>query len=115
MEWVATIGVPLGIALAGVFGYLLRSRIEDLREAERRLSDDRRKIYSDLLSPYIDIFAEVGNEPEKVAQKFKPATMRRLGFNFMLIASDDVARAYNDFMQFTYKEGERPPWELLRL
>lgn len=46
---------------------------------------------------------------------------RKTAFDFMLIASDEVARAYNSLMQYTYKmadpQGDSPadPRDMMRL
>ena len=120
MDWIVGILVPLGLAVAGIIGFLIRSWIEDLRDAERSLADDRRRIYGELLAPFINLF--VDEDPGKAAADVDPRELKKVGFNFMLVASDAVARAYGDFMQHTFKladagesEKKNEPWETLAL
>lgn len=116
MEWVVGVAVPILVAVGGVLGFLWRHRLEELRAAEERLSADRRKVYTDLLSPYTQLFT-ASSDKTKVEQVMMSAEYRATAFDFMLIASDDAAQAYNDLMQFSYKTelvGERS-WGIMLL
>jgi len=116
VEWVVGVAVPILVAVGGVLGFLWRHRLEELRAAEERLSADRRKVYTDLLSPYTQLFT-ASSDKTKVEQVMMSAEYRATAFDFMLIASDDAAQAYNDLMQFSYKTelvGERS-WGIMLL
>ena len=143
MEWAVGIAVPallaLGAGSGAIIMFFLRARLEEIRTVEERLSGERRKVYGDLMLPYIQLFTP---SREKIQEVFPPKTekqrrkqqaepdhaeqamarilsveYRKTAFDLMLIASDDVARAYNDLMQFTYKMAEadaaETSWEVL--
>jgi hypothetical protein len=107
VAWVIGVVVPLVIvaigSIGGLVGYVLRSRLDDIRDAERRLAEERRKLYSDLLAPYIEIFGAIGSADAGTTTPIPPARMRKLGFDLMLVGSDDVVRAYNRMMQHVYR------------
>lgn len=112
MEWVVAVVVPVLLAVGGGIGglitFLWRHRLEEIRATEERLSADRRKVYGDLLLPYVQLFTtsqEKGTAEarDEAVARIQSAEYRGTAFDFMLIASDDAARAYNELMQFTYK------------
>ena len=53
MDWLQTIGPALLAVIGGIVGWFLKSRTDELRAVEERLSSERRKVYSDLLEPFV--------------------------------------------------------------
>ena len=53
MDWLQTIGPALLAVIGGIVGWFLKSRTDELRVVEERLSSERRKVYSDLLEPFV--------------------------------------------------------------
>jgi len=108
VDWVLVL-TPFVLLLAtgvgGTIAWFVRSRYEELRSLEDRLSGDRRKIYRDILEPYIGIFGGIKDQgtQDKVVKKMLSPEYRRTAFEFVLIASDEVVRAYGDMMQYFYK------------
>ena len=61
VDWIQIALVPI-IAFAG---WYLRSGVEMVRREKEKLQDERRKIYIQVLEPYIRIFAGFNNPSEK--------------------------------------------------
>jgi hypothetical protein len=75
------------------------------------LFEDRRKVYSDVLDPYIRLFAGIKN-PEVATQAINDVQSmeyRRAAFDFVLIGADDVVRAFNDLTQYFYSLSNEQP------
>ena len=53
MDWLQTIGPALLAVIGGIVGWFLKSRTDELRVVKKRLSSERRKVYSDLLEPFV--------------------------------------------------------------
>lgn len=104
------IGAAVGFAV-----WYFQSRIEQLRRAQERLHDDRRKIYSGVLDPYVRLFSGLkdSNEMQKAMKQLLSFEYRRNAFEFSLIGSDDVVRAFNGMMQYVFLfdegQGGTPP------
>jgi len=95
---------PLVAALVGFGVWYFQSRLEALRREQERLHDDRRKVYTDVLEPFVRIFAGVKNpkENQKALQQLLSVEYKRTAFEFSLIGVDDVVQAFNDLMQYVY-------------
>ena len=91
-------------ALVGFSVWYIQSRIEALRREKERLHDDRRKVYTDILEPFVLIFAGIKNpkENQKAIKLMLDVKYKRTAFEFSLIGSDDVVKSFNDFMQYIY-------------
>ena len=95
---------PIIAALVGLVVWYLQSRIEQIRRAEARLRDERRKVYSDLLDPYIRMMATI-DDPKGSAKAVKSVASyeyKKTAFELSLIGSDSVVRAFNTMMQSFY-------------
>ena len=122
IRWIDFLVTPLFGALVGFGVWYFQSRLEALRREQERLHDDRRKVYSDVLEPFVRIFAGIKNpkENQKALQHMLSVEYKRTAFDFSLIGADDVVRSFNDLMQYVYsfdaEADEKPdPSELLRL
>jgi len=114
INWVNVLITPLFGAAVGFAVWYFQSRIDTLRRAQERLHDERRKIYSDVLEPFIRVFAGLREpkEMQKAMRQLVSFEYRRTAFEFSLMGSDEVVRAFNDMMQYIYKfdgEGEAKP------
>jgi hypothetical protein len=99
---------PLLMVLGGIVTWFIKSRVEELRATEARLSEERRKVYTEILEPYIRIFTDSSGKGAAAAlKKMLSFEYRRTAFEFALFGSDDVIAAYNTLMKLTY-EGEAP-------
>lgn len=119
MKWLEIAVTPLLMALGGLIVWFVKSKIEELRAIEEKLRLERRKIYGDLLDPYIHLYADLKGEGSKKAlKKIMSYDYRKTAFNLSLVGSDEVVRAYNNLMQHTYaaeKKGEQDPNTMMRL
>jgi hypothetical protein len=108
------------LGLGGLIGWVVKSRLEELQRAEERLASERRKLYAELLDPYIKILAGAKGQtdPEEVKEHILSVDYRKTALEVALIGNDEVVDAYNDLMQHFYKEeggsSERPV-ETMRL
>jgi len=108
-SWVNAIGPSLLIVVGGVITWLIKSKIEELRTAQRRLTAKRLKIYSGILEPYIQILHDIksGKDGTGAAiRRILSLEYRRTAFELCLMGSDEVVRAYNDLMQWSFKMGK---------
>lgn len=100
--WVTGVGIPALLALGATFSWIVRSRIEDLRQAERDLADERRGVYDRVLEPFYIQMTQHDGDPTKVAaavaEALKSPTYRRAVYELTLFASDEVVQAYGDIM-----------------
>ena len=66
MDWLEIVlyGLLMIVGGGGIFSLIIRSRLEELRAIEERLSLERRKVYGEILDPYIGLFASLALENE---------------------------------------------------
>ena len=104
MDWMTQGVITIGV---GIVVWFLTSRVEAIRREKEKLHDDRRKIYMQILDPFIRVFAGIKNpsETNKALKQIVSYENRRAFFELNLLGSDDVVRAVNDYMQFVYKQG----------
>ena len=114
IDWIDFLVTPLVGALVGFGVWYFQSSLEALRREQERLHDDRRKVYTDVLEPFVRIFAGIKNpkENQKALQHMLSLEYKRTAFEFSLIGADDVVRSFNDLMQYVYsfdaEAGEKP-------
>jgi hypothetical protein len=111
MDWLQGLGVPVLLGVGGLFAWALRSRMEEVRSAQERLAGERRMLYAQLLDPYVRIFAAKGDEAvlSAVRNQILSPEYRKTALEVMLIGTDEVVQAYNDLMQYFYKQQAEPP------
>ena len=119
MDWLQIIGPPLLMVIGGIITWVIKSKIEELRELEEKLREERRNIYAQLLDPYIRLFADLkGKGPEVAVKKITSYDYRKTAFDLNLFGSDEVIRAFNNLMKHTYEAeatGNQDPEEMMRL
>jgi len=119
MNWLQVLGPSLLMVLGGIITWLLKTRVEELHATEERLREERRKIYIQILDPYIRLFADIkGQGTAQAIKKITSYEYRKTAFELNLFGSDDVVHAYNDLMKHTYeaeKTGTQNPREMMQL
>ena len=102
MDWIPVVAPSLIGVTGAVVGWFLKSRSEELRATQERLVAERRKLYIELLEPYIRMFAAKGDDsaPDtiKAMQTIPSFEYRKTAFEFGFFASDGVMRAWNDML-----------------
>lgn len=108
------------VPIVGLAVWFVRSHIEGIKRATEELQDQRRKIYIDILKPYIQTFAGI-KDPSQTKKALRTLTSfeyRLRSFELNMIGSDEVVRAVNNMMQFFYslekEDTTAQPADLLR-
>lgn len=122
---IGTIATPILLLVLSGIGWFIKRRLEasqkadeELRRRSEKLEEairgDRLQVYNDILEPFIMLFTKEesssGNRPHKGKSNKQRALeiilslkYRQAAFKLSLFANDDVVRAYNRLMQFSYK------------
>lgn len=119
MIWLQVLGPSLLVLIGGIITWFLKSYIEKIRITEEKLHIERRKIYMDILEPYIKIFTNPdGSGVEKALEDIKSFNYRKTAFEFNLFGSDQVVRAFHKILKKAslQKQGEEtPPSDMMKL
>ncbi len=106
-------------SIGGLVVWYFQSRAEKLRKLEEGLRERQIELYGKALDPYFRVFAGLNDQraQARVLADMKSVDYRRTIFHLSMFGSDDVVRAFNAMMQFTYKLETSPsdPRELMRL
>jgi len=118
MNWIQIITPPLLMIIGGIVTWFIKSRAEELRATEQRLEETRRKLYIQILEPYITLFADRTPQGQaKVIKTIQSIEYRKVVFELNLFASDTVVSAHNGLMEHAFeaeKTGNQNPKELMR-
>lgn len=109
--------------IGGLFSWILQTRLERIRSEREKLRVERRKIYMDLLSPFIRLFTEMvkspietpGDVPDEALQEMLSYDYKTTSFEMALFGSDEVVSAYNTFMGDLYRSAQQAPQNPLEL
>lgn len=105
--------------IGGIITWLLKSQLEEFRATKEKLREERRKIYIDILDPYIRLFSDFkGQGGTQALKKLTSYQHRKTAFELNLFGSDGVVRAYNALMQHAFKaesSGDKNPKEMMLL
>jgi len=110
MDWTKEV-LPALILLvaAGIgsaIGWFLRSRVEESRVIRAKLNEERRRTYSDALTPFVSVLASTkakDGASKAVAQMMRDLPeLQRNRVDLVLFGSDDVVRAHNACWQYAY-------------
>jgi len=106
MDWSQVIG-PAILAIGGVLGWVVRSRVEMASLAKQKLNDDRRATYKSIIAPYVDLL--IGLKDKKGASKALASLQSREYkgglFDLVFFGSDEVVRAHNALFSHLYSQG----------
>jgi len=114
--WVQALAGPALMLIGGLITWLIKARTEELRAIQERLRSDQRKIYAELLEPYILIMggAEKDDQKKKAIKRVLSYDYRKTGFELLQIGSDGTVRAFGDLLQYVSNTEEDPnPAELM--
>lgn len=119
MNWLQVLGPSLLFVLGGIITWFLKSRAEELRAIEERLREERRKIYGQILDPYIRAYSDIkGQGPTKAIKTVTSYEYKRIAFGLILLGSDEVVCAFNAFVKYGSEAeltGKQDPKEMMRL
>ena len=122
MDLINLLVTPVVAAVVGFAVWYFQSRLEEIRREQERLHDDRRRVYAQVLDPFIRVFVGIKNpkETQKALQQMLSLDYKRTAFEFGLIGADEVVRSFNVMMQYIFQfdanGGEKPDArELMRL
>ena len=86
MNWLQVLGPSLLMVFGGIITWFIKSRVEELRAIEEKLREERRKIYGQILDPYIHLFAELkGQGPTQAIKLLHMSTRRQLLISTCLV------------------------------
>ena len=124
---IGNIATPILLIILTGIGWFIKRRLETSQKAEEKLRrraekleeairGDRLQVYNDILEPFIMLFTKEESSSGNRAHRGKSNNQRALeiilslkyrqaAFKLSLFANDDVVRAYNKLMQFSYKMG----------
>ena len=98
-------------------GWFLKKRSEELQAVREKLREDRRRLYLELIEPYVLIFGNIRTgKTEAAVQLMQSEEYKRTFFHFALFGDQDVVRAFNALMQYVYqaeKQGDLQPTEMM--
>ncbi|MEX1255834.1 MAG: hypothetical protein WEE64_16005 [Dehalococcoidia bacterium] len=106
MGWIAIVVSPLFLLIGGIIGAWINNRFQEAREAEARLSGDIRRVYGELMKPYYHVFSSPqGAGADEAIRIMSAPEYKATAFDFMMVAPDNAARAYNELQQYIYRMG----------
>ena len=104
MNWLDSLGSPILMIIGGIITWFIKARVEELKAIEEKLRIERRKIYDEILDPFIRLFVDLKGEGAQKAIKIMTSyEYRKSAFTFYLIGSDGVISANNKLMQYIYQ------------
>ena len=101
-SWLIQLVVP---TIVGFAVWYSRSVVESIRQERERLHESRRKIYLDLLEPFITILSGVNDleKQEDAVKQISSTEFRRTIFELGFLGSDDVNISLGELMQYFFK------------
>ncbi len=104
MNWIQIVGPSLLMIIGGILTWFIKSRVEELRVTEEKLREDRRKIYNEILDPYIRLFSDMdGESGARALNKIASYEYKKTSFELSLFGSDNVVGAYNKLLSYMYQ------------
>jgi hypothetical protein len=115
---IGSIATPILVLALTAVGWRVRTRLERRVELENKLRDDRLAVYNAILEPILLLFTPEAtwkleskgkgrDKSESPARTMLSLEYRQKAFRMSLVGSDNVVRAYNNFMQFFYQREEK--------
>ncbi len=111
MDWLQDILAPLIVLLiagfGSVIGWFVKSKDESSRAIQQKLNEERRKTYSEILSPLILILSNVKSKEgatgatQQILKDLPKFQKNRV--DLVLFGSDNVVKAHNSFLAYMYK------------
>lgn len=90
--------------IGGIITWIIKSKIDELKIIQENIRNQQIEIYSAILEPIIRIFSSKKNKAEydKAIKQIISFDYKKTSFNLILFGSDNVIKAYNDFMHYIY-------------
>ncbi|OAA19508.1 hypothetical protein [Kosmotoga sp. DU53] len=101
LEIVRVLGPSILVIIGGAVGWFIKARIEEIKNIQEKLREERRKLYVEILSPYIKIFSNPDNVNQAI-KEINSVNYRKISFKFNFVGSDEVIRSLNSLMQYIY-------------
>lgn len=113
------LGPTILIIIGGIISWFLKSRYEKLIAIEEKLRAERRKIYIQILEPYITLFSmEEKNKIGNAMKQIMSVKYKKNAFELCLFGSDDVVNAYNNLLEYgneTENTGKRDDKKMIKM
>ena len=108
MDWVQIALIPIVGGIVGLGVWYIQSAIESIRRERERLHDERRKIYADLLEPYMRMIGGTTkpSDKDRATKQITSFEYRRAFFEVAMMGSDDVVTSFNEMMQYFFKTSD---------
>jgi hypothetical protein len=116
-EWAQTIGYLASALVGGVITYFVQTRISELNSIREKLRDEQRKVYIQMIEPFIDVITAGADKTKNaLIGKMPVGEYRKLVIWLELYGSDQVVNSYNNMQQRMYKKQESTkPEEVAKL
>mgnify|MGYP005866673745 CR=1 FL=1 len=106
-DYLIALGPTLLVILGGVISWRIKHQAEQLKAIEEKLREERRKVYEEILEPYIQIFADTGTQGlNKATKKITSFNYKKSAISIALFGSDEVIKSWNEMMQHCYQHAE---------
>ena len=103
MDVSLTIGAALLMGISATVSWFVKTKYEELRAAEERLSEERRRIYTKIIDPLLDVIAELeGKGSTNASETVNSYEYRKATFDLILIGDDNVIWAFNRILDYEY-------------
>jgi hypothetical protein len=100
MDWIKYLGPPLLMIIGGFITWFFRSYLEELKSNRDKLNIERRKIYLDLLIPYIKILSLPKDKGIiEAQQEITSFEYKKTAFELGLFGSDEVLMSFQDIIK----------------
>lgn len=88
--------------------WFVQSRVEAQRRVREQWNEHRRKVYLDILDPYIRLLASLKNKDDAdvATKQIVSYEYKKASFELNIIADDEVVVAFNNMMQCAYRRQE---------
>ena len=94
MDWTPIITALITGAFGIGIAWFVRGRVEEWTNIREALRAERRERYAQVINPYVQLWADTSRSKE-VEDIMKSAEYRKEVFDLVVIAEDEVIRAYN--------------------
>ena len=102
------------VLIGGLVSWYLKDRTEALRTEREKFQRDRLNIYLEILEPVLGAFVyqDSTQKQSRTIAKIASDQYRKKSFELILYGSDEVVRAWGDFMQHMYRSNEAGTFDL---
>jgi len=90
MDWIAAVVGPAVVGIFAVLAWIIRIKSEEIRNIQEKLREERRKIYVEVVEPYIMAFAGARKSSvlDKAIEKVKSVNYKKTIIELDLLGSD---------------------------